>query len=61
VIAENQLGLTFYAGSACVIYTVETSTDLQSWSTGGVILSALDANNIRTDSVATFRSPPEPT
>ena len=43
VFAANQMRLTFYAGRADVNYTVESSTDLQHWSTDGVTLSDLDA------------------
>jgi len=45
--AGNQLSLTYYAGNADVTYTVESSTDLQTWSTSDVILSAPDANKFR--------------
>ena len=51
VIAGNQMGLTFYAGSAGVTYTVQTSADLHSWSATGVTLSTPDANNYRTATV----------
>jgi uncharacterized repeat protein (TIGR02543 family) len=47
VCAGNQLSLTFYAGNADVTYTVQSSTDLQSWSATGVTISAPDANNNR--------------
>ena len=53
VIAGNQMGLTFYAGSAGVTYTVQTSTDLTNWSASGVTVSAPDANNVRTATVPT--------
>ena len=45
VIAGNQMSLTFYAGTTGVTYAVQTSTDLKNWTTTGVALSALDANN----------------
>jgi len=51
VLSGNQLSLKFYAGSSGVKYTVEASTDMKSWSTAGVTLSALDANNFRTATV----------
>ena len=53
VITGNQMNLTFYAGSAGVTYSVESSTDLKTWSTTGVTLSAPDANQFRTASVPT--------
>lgn len=52
VMAGGQMGLSFYAGTAGVAYAVETSTDLQVWSTAGVTLSAPDANQMRTATVA---------
>ena len=48
VIAGDQMTLTFQAGSEGITYRVETSDNLQSWSTNGVTLSALDANGYRT-------------
>ena len=47
------VSLTFYAGSTGVTYSVETSTDLKTWTTSSVTLSALDANHIRTATVPT--------
>ncbi|MCX6866801.1 MAG: hypothetical protein NTV46_11415 [Verrucomicrobia bacterium] len=38
--------LSFYAAASGVTYTVETSTDLQHWTTEGVSLSDLKANSI---------------
>ena len=52
VIAENQMNLTYYAGNGDVIYTVETSTDLQFWTTDGVLISASDTNGFRTAKVS---------
>ena len=51
VIAGNQMSLKFYAGSAGVTYSVQSSTNLQTWSTTGVTLSNPDANNFRTATV----------
>jgi formylglycine-generating enzyme required for sulfatase activity len=51
VIAGDQLSLTFYAGNSDVIYTAETSTDLQTWTTEGVSVSAWDANKFRAATV----------
>ena len=48
VFAANQMSLAFYAGNSDVSYSVESSTDLQTWSIAGVTISAPDANNIRT-------------
>ena len=51
VLAANQLSLTYYAGRQGVSYSVETSTDLKTWSTSGVTVTAPDANNLRTASI----------
>ena len=51
VVSGGQLRLTFYTGSAGVIYWVEASTNLQSWSTSGITVSAPDSNLFRTASV----------
>jgi hypothetical protein len=46
--AGNQMSLTFYADNADVTYVVESSIDLQDWSTSDVTLSAPDVNGFRT-------------
>lgn len=51
VFAGNAMRLTFYAGRSGLTYSVKTSTDLKIWSTNGVTLSALDANQRRTATV----------
>jgi len=51
IITTNKMNLTFFSGSAGVTYTVESSTDLHSWSTAGVLLSTPDANQFRTATV----------
>jgi hypothetical protein len=51
--AANQMSLIFYAGSAGVTYSVEASTDLKTWSTSGVTVSAPDANGFSTATVPT--------
>jgi BspA type Leucine rich repeat region (6 copies) len=51
VFAANQMKLKFYAGRPGITYSVKTSTDLNIWSTTGVTLSGLDANQFRTASV----------
>jgi len=51
VFAGNQMSLSFYAGNTDVTYTVQSSTDLHTWTTTGVTVSAPDANNLRTASV----------
>jgi len=51
VCAGQQMSLTFYAGRAGITYSVESSIDLQTWSTADVTLSAPDANNCRTATV----------
>lgn len=40
----NQMSMTFYRGNADVIYTVQASADLLSWSATGVTVSAPDGN-----------------
>ena len=56
VLVGNQIKFTFYAGNSNVTYTVQSSTDLTTWSTAGVTISAPDANNQRTAS-ATLSGP----
>ena len=51
VIAADQMSLNFYAGNHDVTYTVETSNDLQHWTTQGVSVSGPDANQVRTATV----------
>ncbi|MCF7848257.1 MAG: hypothetical protein K9M45_05345 [Kiritimatiellales bacterium] len=51
VIGPDTLGMTYYAASPGITYTVETSDDLESWTTIGVSISGLDAENQRTASV----------
>ena len=52
VIVGNQMNLTFYAGATGITYTVETSCDLNIWSSAGVTLSAPDPNQMRTASAS---------
>lgn len=52
VFTPGQMSLTFYGGSAGVVYSVETSTDLHNWTTTGVTLSGPDANHFYTATVA---------
>ena len=51
MISGSQMSLTYYAGSAGVTYSVETSSDLQNWSTSGVSTSAPDLNQCCTSSI----------
>jgi hypothetical protein len=51
VLIGNQMSITFYAASAEVTYAVESSTDLQTWTSEGVTISAPDANKLRTATV----------
>ena len=51
VIAGNQMTLSYSAGSTGVTYTVETSADMQTWTTNGVTLSAPDAKKFQTATV----------
>ena len=48
VIDSGMMGMRFYAGAADVEYIVETSEDLESWSTSGVLLSDPDVESHRT-------------
>lgn len=51
-LAGSQLSLTYYSGSAGVTYTVQTCTDLHSWTSAGVTLTAPDPNKLRTATTA---------
>jgi hypothetical protein len=51
VVAGNNLSLTFFAGSVGVTYTVQTSTDLQNWTTAGVTVSPPALNNFSTATI----------
>ena len=51
VLTGSELRLGYYAGSAGVTYSVETSTNMLTWTTAGVTLSGLDAYQRRTASV----------
>ena len=51
VISGSQMSLTYYAGSSGIAYSVEVSTDLQSWSTSGVTVSVPDTNSFCTATV----------
>ena len=51
VLGEDSLSIRFYAGTPGMTYQVETSRNLTQWTTTGVTLSALDAENKRTASV----------
>jgi hypothetical protein len=52
MLTPGQMSLTFYGGSAGVVYFVETSTDLHNWTTTGVTISGPDANHFYTATVA---------
>ncbi len=51
VLGNDSLSIRYYAASPGITYRVETSRDLGQWTTTGVTLSALDAENQRTASV----------
>lgn len=51
VLDGDALTLSFNAAAPGVTYTVETSTDLETWTTDGVVISEFDANKHRTASV----------
>ncbi|MEI6604022.1 MAG: autotransporter-associated beta strand repeat-containing protein, partial [Verrucomicrobiota bacterium] len=48
----GRMGITFYAGRVGVTYIVESSTNLVDWTSDNVTISAPDANQVRTASVA---------
>lgn len=50
VVSGSVMSLTYYAGNADVTYTVQSSTDLQTW-TPVTNVSAPDANNRCTTTV----------
>jgi hypothetical protein len=52
VFTSNQMSLVFYAGSEGVTYRVESSIDLQSWSSADVSLSAPNISKFRTATVS---------
>lgn len=51
VLTGDSLTLNFRAAAPGITYSVQTSTDLQTWSADGVDLSDLDPTNHRTASV----------
>ena len=51
VVSGSQMSMTYYAGSAGVTYSVEVSSDLQTWTTSGVSTSAPDINNFCTATI----------
>ena len=51
VVTATDLNLSFYGASRGITYQVETSTDLTSWTTQGVTLSAVGPDGVRTASV----------
>ena len=53
VLNGNKLTRSFHATSPGITYTVETSTDLQTWTSQEIALSELNAANQRTASVST--------
>ena len=52
VIGPESLGISFYAARSDVVYRVETSTNLGSWTTDGVLLSEPDGRGFRTATIA---------
>jgi hypothetical protein len=51
VVNGSSLSLSFHAAAPGITYTVETSTDLQNWTTDGVNWSELAEDGHRTASV----------
>jgi hypothetical protein len=52
VLHPDRLSLTFHAAAEGITYQVETSTGLDQWTTDGVTVSAIGADQRRTASVA---------
>jgi hypothetical protein len=52
VLTATQLTLSFHGAAPGVTYSVESSTNLASWTTEGVMLTGPDANQMRTASVS---------
>ena len=52
VLNEGALSISFHAAAPGITYTVETSTDLRTWTTDSANLSDLDLDNQRTASVS---------
>lgn len=55
-VLDNQLNLRFYAGSPGITYKIEASSDLKNWSATGANVSAPDALQFRTATIATSGS-----
>ena len=51
VLGVDAISISFYGARPGIAYTVETSSDLQGWTTDGVTLSEPDLNGIRSASV----------
>ena len=51
VVNGSAMSLSFHAAAPAISYLVETSTDLQHWTTDGVTLTDLDPNQHRTASI----------
>ena len=51
VLEPGALSMSFHAAAAGITYTVRTSTDLQNWTTEGVVISDLGPDNRRTATV----------
>ena len=49
----NRMAMTYFAGRPDITYTVESSTDMQTWLTEGITISPPDAWGRRTASAAT--------
>jgi len=49
----NRMAMTYFAGRPDITYKVESSTDMQTWSTEGITISPPDALGRRTASAAT--------
>jgi len=57
VVVGNNMSLTYYAASAGVTYTAQTSTDLKNWGISGVTISGPDANSCYTATIPMTNAP----
>jgi len=55
-IDESNLSIDFYASASGIVYAVETSHDLRTWTRESVTLSEIDADGFRRASVPRLQS-----
>lgn len=51
IMGPTSLGMEFHASAPGVIYTVQTSKDMETWTTSDVSLSPIDTDGRRTATV----------